>query len=113
LKDLISYKYIIKDKLQGLPRDVLRWLLQSLADPCPFPFLEVLHNGNLPSSPPEVLVLNHLWPYDVEDVAEALVDEGLQLVGLCLRGAPFHKLDLTYQYNLYMSKVLSEMFHTI
>ena len=59
-----------------------------MADPSPFSFLDLLFDGNLPSSLPEVLVGDHLWPSDFEDVAEASVDEGLQLVGVNLCGTP-------------------------
>ena len=55
-----------------------------MADPSPFPFLDLLLDGDLPSSLPEVLVGNHLWPSDVKDVTVASVDKGLQLVGVCL-----------------------------
>jgi hypothetical protein len=47
-----------------------------------------LLNGDLPSSLPEVLVGNHFWPSDVVDIVEESIDEGLQLVGICLCGAP-------------------------
>ena len=59
-----------------------------MTNPSPFPLPDLLLDGYLPSSLPEVLVGSHLWPSDVEDVAEASVDEGLQPVGVCLRGAP-------------------------
>ena len=53
-----------------------------MADPSPFPFFDLLLDGGLSSSIPEVLIRDHLWPSDVEDDAEASVDEGLQLVGV-------------------------------
>ena len=59
-----------------------------MADPSPFPFLDLLFDGDLSGSLPEVLVGDHVWPSDVEDVAEASVDEGLQLVAVSLCGAP-------------------------
>jgi hypothetical protein len=48
--------------------------MQCVADPSPFPFLDLLLNGDLPSSLPEVLVGNHLCQSDVE---EAFVDDSL------------------------------------
>ena len=48
--------------------------MQCVADPSPFPFLDLLLNGDLPSSLPEVLVRNNLWQSDVE---EAFVDDSL------------------------------------
>jgi hypothetical protein len=47
-----------------------------VADPSLFSFLDLLLNEDLPSSPPQVLVGNHLWPSDVEDIAEASADQG-------------------------------------
>ena len=46
-----------------------------VADPSPFPFLDLLLNGDLPISLPEVLVGNHLCQCDVE---EAFVDDSLK-----------------------------------
>jgi hypothetical protein len=60
--------------LKGLSDDVSCWLLQRVADPSPFPFLDLLLNRDLPSSLLEVLVGNHLWPSDAKDDAEASVD---------------------------------------
>ena len=59
-----------------------------MADPSPLSFLDLLLDGGLPCSVPEVFVGDHLWPFDIEDVAKASVDERLQLVGVCFCGAP-------------------------
>jgi hypothetical protein len=48
--------------------------MQRVADLSPFPFPDLLLNGDLPSFLPEVLVRNHLWQYDIE---EAFVDNSL------------------------------------
>jgi hypothetical protein len=48
--------------------------MQRVANPSLFPFLDLLLNGDLPSSLPEVLVRNHLWQSDFE---EAFVDDSL------------------------------------
>ena len=64
------------------------WLSQGVADPSPLSFLDLLLNGDLLCSFPEVLVGDHLWPSDVQNVAETSVDERLQLVGVCFCGAP-------------------------
>ena len=52
-----------------------------MADPSPFPFLDLLLNRDLPSSLPET-------SSDVVDITEVSIDKGLQLVGVCLCGAP-------------------------
>ena len=59
-----------------------------MADPSPFPFLDLLPDGDLPCSLPQILVGDNLRPPDVEDAAEASVDEGLQFAGVCPCGAP-------------------------
>ena len=51
-----------------------------MADPPPFPFCDLQFNGVLTSLVPEVCVGNDVWPSDVDDVSEASVDKGLQLV---------------------------------
>ena len=51
-----------------------------MADPPPFPFCDLQFNGALTSLVPEVCVGNDFWPSDVDDVSEASVDKGLQLV---------------------------------
>ena len=48
--------------------------MQCVADPSPFPFLDLLLNGDLPSCLLEVLVGNHLCQSDVEEV---FVDDSL------------------------------------
>ena len=53
-----------------------------MADPPPFPFSDLHFNGALTSLVPEVVVGNDVWPSDVDDVSEASVDKGLQLVVL-------------------------------
>ena len=51
-----------------------------MADPPPFPFTDLHFNRALTSLVPEVSVGNDVWPSDVDDVSEASVDEGLQLM---------------------------------
>ena len=51
-----------------------------MADPPPFPFTDLHFNGALTSLVPEVGVGNDVWPSDVDDVSDASVDEGLQLM---------------------------------
>ena len=48
----------------------------------PLPFFDLHFNGALTSLVPEVGVGNDVWPSDVDDVSEASVDKGLQLVGV-------------------------------
>ena len=51
-----------------------------MADPPLFPFTDLHFNRALTSLVPEVGVGNDVWPSDVDDVSEASVDEGLQLM---------------------------------
>ena len=51
-----------------------------MADPPPFPFTDLHFNRALTSLALEVDVGNDVWPSDVDDVSEASVDEGLQLM---------------------------------
>ena len=51
-----------------------------MADPLLFPFSDLNFNGALANLVPEVGVGNDVWPSYVNDVSEASVDEGLQLV---------------------------------
>ena len=54
----------------------------------PFPFSDLHFNWVLTSLVPEVGVGNDVSPSDVDDVSEASVDKGLQLVGVCLCSSP-------------------------
>lgn len=51
-----------------------------MADPPPLLFFDLHFNGALTSLVPEVVVGNDVWPSHVDDVSEATVDKGLQLV---------------------------------
>ena len=51
-----------------------------MADLPPFPFTYLHFNRALTGLVPEVSVGNDVWPSDVDDVSEASVDEGLQLM---------------------------------
>ena len=53
-----------------------------MADLPPFPFSDLHFSGALTTLVPEVGVRNDVWPSDVDDVSEASVDKGLQLVGV-------------------------------
>ena len=70
-----------------------------MADPPPFPFSDLHFNGALTSLVPEVGVGNDFWPFDVDDVSEASVDKGLQLMGIKrLKQAPSNYLFLWARY---------------
>ena len=51
-----------------------------MADPPPFPFIDLHFNRALTTLVPEVGVGSVVWPSDVDDVSEASVDEGVQLM---------------------------------
>ena len=59
-----------------------------MANPPPFPFSDLHFNGALTSLVLEVSVGNDVWPSDVDDVSEASVDKGLQLVDFGLGISP-------------------------
>ena len=54
---------------------------EGVANPSPLPSGSLLSDGALVCLLPQVFFADLLWPSDVEDVAEAAVDESLQFAG--------------------------------
>ena len=67
---------------------ICSWLTQSVPYPTPLPLSDLLVDGRLVCSFQKVDIGYFLWPSDVEDVAQASVDEGLEFVVYDFCGTP-------------------------